>query len=96
MSVAIALAALGEPVRPLLLVGTALVVIGGALLAREPTRPEHVRLVGLLLALACAGLFAIRDNVARWAARGTHPPPLVATAVSMLAACALIGTYLLL
>jgi drug/metabolite transporter (DMT)-like permease len=95
LSVAIALALLGEPFRTLLLVGTALVVVGGAVLAREPTRPEHFRVLGLLLALACAALFGIRDNVARWAARGAHPPPLVATAVSMLAAFALIGVYLL-
>jgi len=31
---------------------------------------------------ACAALFAIRDNVARWAARGTHPPALIAAAVT--------------
>jgi drug/metabolite transporter (DMT)-like permease len=95
LSVAIALIVLGEPFRPLLLVGTALVVLGGAVLAREPARPEHFRLLGPLAALACAALFGIRDNVARWAARGAHPPPLVATAVSMLAACLLIGVYLL-
>ena len=95
MSVAIALAVLDEPIRPVLLVGTALVVVGGAVLAREPTRPEHFRVLGLLFALACAALFAIRDNVARWAARGAHPPPLVAATVSMLAAFAIIGAYLL-
>ena len=40
MSVAIALALLGEPFRPLLLLGTALVVAGGVALARERSRPS--------------------------------------------------------
>lgn len=95
MSVAIALALLGEPFRPLLLVGTALVVAGGAALARERARPEHFRVLGAFLALACAALFAVRDNVARWAARDAHPPPLVATAVALLGAFLIILVYLL-
>jgi drug/metabolite transporter (DMT)-like permease len=95
MSVAIALVLLGEPFRPLLLVGTALVVAGGAALARERARPEHFRVLGAFLALVCAALFAVRDNVARWAARGTHPPALVAATVSLLAACVVILAYLL-
>jgi drug/metabolite transporter (DMT)-like permease len=90
MSVAIALVLLGEPFRPLIVLGTALVVAGGAALARERSRPEHFRAIGATLALVCAGLFAVRDNVARWAARGTHPPPLVATAVALLGAFAVI------
>ena len=63
MSVAIALALLGEPFQPLLLVGTVLVVAGGAALARERARPEHFRALGAVLALVCAALFAVRDNV---------------------------------
>jgi drug/metabolite transporter (DMT)-like permease len=95
MSVAIALALLGEPFHPLLVLGTALVVAGGAALARERARPEHFRALGAVLALVCAALFAVRDNVARWAARDTHPPALVAATVSLLAAFAIILTYLL-
>ena len=95
MSVAIALVLLGEPFRPLLLVGTALVVAGGAALVRERARPEHFRALGAFLALACAAAFAVRDNVARWAARGTHPPALVAATASLLAACVVILAYLL-
>jgi drug/metabolite transporter (DMT)-like permease len=86
ISVGIALALLDEPFRPLLLVGTVLVVAGGAALVRERTRPEHFRVLGAHLAIACAALFAVRDNLVRWAARDTHPPPLVATTVSLLAA----------
>jgi drug/metabolite transporter (DMT)-like permease len=96
MSVAIALAVLGEPFRPLLLVGTGLVVAGGIALARERTRPEHFRVIGAVLALVCAALFAVRDNIVRWAARDTHPPPLVSAAVSLAAATLLVLAYLLL
>jgi drug/metabolite transporter (DMT)-like permease len=96
ISVAIALTILDEPFRPWLVAGTVLVVAGGALLARERARPEHFRVLGAVLALLCAVLFAIRDNVARWAARGSHPPALVATTVTMVAAFALIAGYVLL
>jgi len=95
LSVAIALVVLGEPFRPLLIAGTVFVVAGGAALARERERPEHFRVLGVVLALTCAALFAIRDNVARWAARDTHPPALVAATVSLLAAFAVILVYLL-
>jgi len=84
MSVAIALALLGEPFQPLLVVGTVLVVAGGAALARERTRPEHFRSFGIVLALVCAALFAVRDNVARWAAKDTHPPALAASTAALL------------
>ncbi len=94
LSVAIALVVLGEPFRPLLIAGTVLVVAGGAALARERERPHHFRILGVVLALACATLFAIRDNVARSAARDAHPPALVAAAVSLLAAFAVILAYL--
>jgi uncharacterized membrane protein len=40
-------------------------------------------------------LFAVRDNVVRWASRGHHPPALVASTVSMLAATLVILGYLL-
>ena len=96
ISVLIALTVLDEPFRPLLLVGTVLVVAGGAALAAERMRPEHFRLLGAVLALICAALFAVRDNIVRWAARGTHPPPLVASTAALLAATAFVLAYLLL
>jgi drug/metabolite transporter (DMT)-like permease len=95
ISVAIALTVLDEPFEAWLIAGTVLVVAGGALLARERARPEHFRALGAALALLCALLFGIRDNVARWAARDAHPPPLVATAITMAAAFALIAAYVL-
>ena len=86
MSVAIALALLGEPFRPLLAAGTALVVAGGVAIGRERARPETFRLLGAVLALVCAAIFAGRDNLVRWAARDAHPPALIASDVSLLTA----------
>jgi drug/metabolite transporter (DMT)-like permease len=95
LSVGIALVLLGEPLRPLLLLGTALVVAGGIALARERERPTHFRVLGVVLALMCAALFAVRDNIVRWAARDVHPPPLVATDVSLAAATLFMLAYVL-
>ena len=95
MSVAIALALLGEPFRPLLAAGTALVVAGGVALSAERRRPEHFRMLGAMLALACAALFAVRDNVVRWAARDAHPPALVAADVSLAAAAFVTVAYVI-
>jgi drug/metabolite transporter (DMT)-like permease len=95
MSVAIALVLLGEPFQPLLVLGTVLVVAGGAVLARERTRPAHFRAFGVVLALTCAALFAVRDNVARWAARDTHPPPLAASAAALLGSFILVLAWVL-
>jgi drug/metabolite transporter (DMT)-like permease len=94
ISVLIAIMLLGEPFRPLLLVGTILIVLGAAALARERTRPAGFRVRGIALALVCAVLFATRDNVLRWAERDAHPSPLVVAATSLLAAAALALVYL--
>src|SRR5262249_33511932 len=93
ISILIALTLLGEPFRPLLVIGTVLVVLGGIALAGERARPEHFRMLGVALALTCAVLFAVRDNVVRWAARDQHPPPLVAAATSLVAAAAFVLVY---
>src|SRR6476659_4171616 len=95
LSVAIALTVLNEPFRPLLLVGTILVVTGGIALVLERSRPEHFKPLGAVLALTCALLFAIRDNVARWASREAHPPALLATTIALVAAFALVFMFVL-
>jgi drug/metabolite transporter (DMT)-like permease len=95
MSVGIALAILGEPFSLVLAAGTALVVAGGVTLGRERARPAHFRLLGVVFALTCAGLFAVRDNVVRSAARDAHPPALVAADVSLAAAALVTLTYVL-
>ena len=96
ISVLIALTVLGEPFHAELLVGTVLVVGGGIALTRERVRPEHFRALGAGLALSCAVLFGVRDNLVRWGVRHHHPPALLATSVSMLAATTVLVAYLFL
>jgi drug/metabolite transporter (DMT)-like permease len=93
LSVLLALALLDEPFEPELVIGTVLIVAAGLVLAGE-RRPEHFRLLGGALALLCAAMFAGRDNLVRWAAREEHPPPLVATAVSLVCAAAVVIAWL--
>jgi drug/metabolite transporter, DME family len=95
LSVLLALLLLDEPFKLELAIGTVLVVAAGIVLARE-TRPEHFRLLGGMLALLCAVMFAGRDNLVRWAARDAHPPPLVATATSLVCAAAVLIAWLVL
>jgi drug/metabolite transporter (DMT)-like permease len=92
-SVLLALVLLDEPFEPELALGTVLVVAAGLVLASE-RRPEQFRLLGSVLALLCAAMFAGRDNIVRWAAREEHPPPLVATAVSLVCAAAVVVAWL--
>jgi drug/metabolite transporter (DMT)-like permease len=80
VSVAIALTILDEPAHPALLVGALLIVGGGLALALERTRPEHVRRIGLVYAVAATVLFATRDNVIRWLSEGEVPPSTAAAA----------------
>lgn len=95
LSALLAITLLGEPVRLGLLAGTVLIVAGGAGLAWERSRPHGFRVVGVVLALVSAVLFAVRDIVVRWAARDVHPPPLLAATSSLLAAAAVVLAYLL-
>ena len=86
LSVLLALALLDEPFEPALIAATALVVAGGVVLAAERRRPVDFRVVGVAFALACAVLFALRDNAVRWVARDADVPALQASAASLLAA----------
>lgn len=94
-SVLLALALLDEQLRPALLVGTALIVAGGAALALDPGRPVGFRALGVVLALVCAALFAGRDNAVRWVARDVDVSPLQATAASLLASSIVSVVYVL-
>jgi len=94
ISVVLAFVFLGEPVRPLLVVGTVIVVTGGLVLAGERVRPADFRAAGAFLALTCATLYAIRDNLVRSIARHEHAPPLLASSASLLAGSALMALAL--
>jgi drug/metabolite transporter (DMT)-like permease len=65
-AVATALIFLDEPLVAGLLVGAALIVTGGILLASDRARPEHFKRVGLLFALLGTVAFASRDTFVRW------------------------------
>jgi transporter family protein len=94
ISVVIAILVLGEPVQAALIVGALLVVAGGILLVLERSRPTHYRVIGLVFALAGATLFAIRDNVVRWASHGTAVPPIPGAAAALLGGSLVIFAYL--
>jgi drug/metabolite transporter (DMT)-like permease len=94
-AVAIALVALHEPVRAVLLLGAALIVAGGIALAGERVRPADFRRVGVLFAIAGTLVFAIRDNLLRWLAEDTEATALVTAPVSLLAGAATIALYLI-
>jgi drug/metabolite transporter (DMT)-like permease len=94
-SVAIALAVLGEPVHAPLLVGAALIVVGGIALVGERVRPTEFSRLGFAFAVAATGLFAVRDNLLRWLAEDTDARALVTAPVSLLAGAGTIALYLL-
>jgi drug/metabolite transporter (DMT)-like permease len=88
-SVAIALVLLDEPLEAGLVAGALLIVGGGVLLASERGRPGHVKVAGLVFALAATVVFAARDNLVRWLAGDTDVSPPLA-AVATLSAGALV------
>jgi len=90
LSAAIAVTALGEPVRLALVLGTALVVAGGMLLVGEGGGPATTLSLGIGLALGAALLFAARDNLVRWGARGNSVPGFVAATASLASATVVI------
>lgn len=95
LSALIAIAALHEPFGAALALGTVLVVLGGAALAWERTRPHDFKLVGVALALVAAALFAGRDNAVRAVADGSSVPALVAATASLAAAALVLVAYVL-
>ena len=84
-AVATALIFLDEPLVAGLLVGAALIVSGGILLASDRARPEHFKRVGLLFALVGTIVFASRDTLVRWLVTdATDVEPGLAAFVTML------------
>jgi drug/metabolite transporter (DMT)-like permease len=66
VTVALGLLVLDEPFELALLVGAALIVVGGTALVWERLRPESFRAVGIVWAIGCTVLFASRDTFVRW------------------------------
>ena len=92
-SIAIALTLLGEPLEAALIAGAVLIVAGGLLLVSERERPEHVRLLGLALALMATIVFAARDNLVRWLAIDTDVSPGVAATATLAAGAVLMTVF---
>lgn len=95
LSVGIALIFLDEQFEPLLLFATFLVVAGGAVLAFDRSRPANFKVLGAWLALLCAVMFSVRDNLVRWATQDVDPPPIAAAATSLLGAFLTVTVYVL-
>jgi drug/metabolite transporter (DMT)-like permease len=84
MSSLIAIVFLSEPFRLALAVGTAAVVAGVVVLARERSHTRSFFRIGTLFAVLSALLYATRDNLFRWTERGSnHIPPLLGASVSL-------------
>ena len=96
VSVTIALLILGEPFELALVAGAGLIVLGVVALAGERDRPEHLRLVGLVLALGSTLFFATRDNIVRWLADDTTVDPQLAATATILTGAPVMAAYLLL
>lgn len=85
-AVAIAFVFLDEPVVAGLVLGAALIVAGGVVLASERGGPEHFRRIGLVFALLGMIAFASRDNLVRWLGTQTDAvEPGMAALATMLA-----------
>ncbi len=94
-SIVIAVVLLGESLEVALVAGALLIVAGGLLLVSERDRPEHVRVLGLVLALVATIVFAARDNLVRWLAVDTDVSPGVAACATLAAGAALMAVFVL-
>lgn len=94
-AVAIAIVALGEPLKLPLLLGAVLIVLAGVALASESARPPHVRLVGIVFALICTLLFSTRDNLVRHFAGGARTGSVAAAATALTVAALAMLVYVL-
>jgi uncharacterized membrane protein len=96
-AVAAALLFLDEPLVAGLMVGAALIVTGGILLASDGARPEHFKRVGLVYALLCTVAFSLRDPIVRWlGTEATDVEPIVAASVTMFTGTAVSLGFVLL
>ena len=94
-AVATAFVFLDEPLVAGLIVGAALVVTGGILLASDRARPEHFKRIGLAYALIGTVAFATRDTLVRWLGTDvTDVEPGVAAFVAMLTGATLSLSFL--
>jgi drug/metabolite transporter (DMT)-like permease len=94
-SVLIAIAALGEPFRAPLAIGTLLVVFGGLALSWERERPATFRMFGLVVAVVAALMQAGRDNTVRGLAKGDDVDRLLAATTMVTGAVVFLLVYVM-
>jgi drug/metabolite transporter (DMT)-like permease len=95
-AVATALLFLDEPLVAGLLVGAALIVTGGVVLASDRARPAHFKRIGLVYALVGTAAFATRDTIVRWLVTdATDVDPVLAASVAMLTGTAVALVFVL-
>ena len=83
-AVTFAIVLLGEPLVAGIVLGAVLIVGGGVVLAGESGRPDHVKTIGLVLALGAALVFAFRDTLVRWVAVDSDVAPELAISATLL------------
>ena len=88
LSITIALVLLDEPFHLALVAGAVMIVAGAVSLVGERSRPEHVRTIGLVLAVLTGMSFAVRDNLVRWLSVDTSVEPQLAGAATLAGAAA--------
>jgi drug/metabolite transporter (DMT)-like permease len=84
-AVTFAIVLLGEPLVAGIAMGAVLIVSGGIVLAGESGRPDHVKTIGLVLALGAALVFASRDTLVRRVAVDTDIAPELAISTTLFA-----------
>ena len=92
-AVALALAFFGERPGLGVLAGALFIVGGGVALTAERNRPDHVRTIGIVYALAGGVLFALRDNIVRHLSLETDVPSMTGAAASLAAGLAVTGAF---
>ncbi len=93
LSFVLAAVFLGEGVNAGLVAGAALIVVAGASISFERTKPEGYRTLGAVLAVVCAALFATRDTLVRWGSEDATMEPLLRTVVSLGAAAIVVAAW---
>lgn len=88
ISAGLAIGLLGEPFRIVLAAATLMIVVGGIVLAWDPSRPEGFRPIGLVYGAASAVIFSVQAVAIRWASEGRSIPPFTALGVMVAAAVA--------
>lgn len=100
LAAALAIVALGEPIRLVLAISTFMIVAGSMVLAwpKNPSRTwpfQSSSALGLVLGLLAAVLIGAQANVFRWASSEGDVSPFLAGAAAFTSAAALLCVYLM-